>query len=153
MQNGPTTEVLEMLKTLRAPTFVLFGAVLLAGCSGDGLLGSQMTTASVTKIDPVCVSLTAQIDGLMKEGVAEKVEKAAAKKYKMKPADLAKADQLNKANAEFQNRCAINPTTPAETTAATNPAADGAQQPVAVASAKPAAPAASPVVRDVTAGQ
>lgn len=142
-----------MLKTLGAPTSLLIGAVLLAGCSSDGsLLGSQLTTASVTKIDPVCVSLTAQIDGLTKEGVAEKVEKAAAKKYKMKPADFAKADQLNKANAEFQNRCAINPTTPAENTAAA-PATETAQQPVAVASAKPAAPAAKPVVRDVTSGQ
>jgi hypothetical protein len=142
-----------MLKTLGAPTSLLIGAVLLAGCSSDGsLLGSQLTTASVTKIDPVCVSLTAQIDGLTKEGVAEKVEKAAAKKYKMKPADLAKADQLNKANAEFQNRCAINPTTPGETTASA-PATEAAQQSVAVASAKPAAPAAKPVVRDVTSGQ
>ena len=143
-----------MLKTLGATTSMLIGAVLLAGCSSDGsLLGSQLTTGSVTKIDPVCVSLTAQIDGLMKEGVAEKVEKAAAKKYKMKPADFAKADQLNKANAEFQNRCAINPTTPAETTAAATPATEGAQQSVTVASAKPAAPAASPVVRDVTSGR
>ena len=142
-----------MLRALGAPTSLLIGAVLLAGCSSDGsLLGSPLTTASVTKIDPVCVSLTAQIDGLTKEGVAEKVEKAAAKKYKMKPADLAKADQLNKANAEFQNRCAINPTTPAETTASA-PATETAPQPVAVASAKPAAPAAKPVVRDVTSGQ
>lgn len=133
---------------------MLVGAVLLAGCSSDGsLLGNQLTTGSVPapKIDPVCVSLTAQIDGLMKEGVAEKVEKAAAKKYRMKPADFAKADELNKANAEFQNRCAINPTVPTETTAAAAPA-QGAQQPVAVA-AKPAAPEAKPIVRDVTAGQ
>ncbi|MCL4767401.1 MAG: hypothetical protein KJZ80_14325 [Hyphomicrobiaceae bacterium] len=129
---------------------MLIGAVLLAGCSSDGsLLGSQLTTASVPetpKIDPVCVSLTAQIDGLMKEGVAEKIEKAAAKKYKMKAADLVKADQLNKANADFQNRCAINPITPTVTTAAAKPAA-AAGQSAAVATARPAAPAQTPLVR------
>ncbi len=129
---------------------MLIGAVLVAGCSSDGsLLGGQLTTASVPetpRIDPVCVSLTAQIDGLIKEGVAEKIEKAAAKKYKMKAADLVKADQLNKANADFQNRCAINPTAPAVTTAAANPAG-AAGQPATVAAARPAAPAPTPLIR------
>lgn len=125
-----------MLKPLCAPTLVLTGAVLLAGCSADGsLLGDPLTTASIPaqKIDPVCVSLTAQIDGLMKEGVADKIEKAAAKKYKLKPVDLAKADLLNKANAEFQEKCAINPARPAETTAAANSAEGATQQTAAVA--------------------
>ncbi len=153
-----------MLRTLSAPTALLMGATLLAGCSADGsLLGGQMTTASVTPIDPVCVSLTAQIDGLMKEGVAEKVEKAAAKKYKMKPADLTKADELNKANAEFQNRCAINPAKPTGTTAANATPAAGVQQPAVAVAAAPAqaapaqgataTPAAAPVVRDITPGR
>ena len=108
-----------MFKTLRGPASLLLGAVLLAGCSGDGaLLGSPITTGSIQPaIDPACVKLTAEIDGLMKEGVAEKVEKAAANKYRLKKADLVKADRLNKANAEFQNRCALNPTRSAETSA------------------------------------
>ena len=42
---------------------------------------------------------------LRKEGIADKIEKAAAKKYKMTQADLSKADQLTKANTEFQFRC------------------------------------------------
>ena len=135
--NGLSNGVFKMLKSLRTPTSVLIGAVLLAGCSGDGtFLGSPMTTGSIQpQIDPACVSLTAEIDGLMKEGVPEKVEKAAANKYRLKKADLAKADRLNKANAEFQNRCALNPTKPAGTTEAK--AAEG-QKEVAAASAKPA---------------
>ena len=117
--NGLTTGYLQMFKTLRGPASLLLGAVLLAGCSGDGaLLGSPITTGSIQPaIDPACVKLTAEIDGLMKEGVAEKVEKAAANKYRLKKADLVKADRLNKANAEFQNRCALNPTRSAETSA------------------------------------
>ncbi len=80
-------------------------ALLAAGCSS---LGDSLTTASIPeppKVDPACVTLTAQIDALRKDGIQEKIEKAAAKKYKMTALDLAKADQLNKANADFQARC------------------------------------------------
>lgn len=96
-------------------------ALLLAGCANDGggMFGAT-TTASLPekpKVDPACVTLTSQIDGLRREGVADKVEKAAAKKYKMTPADLTKAAQLNKANAEFQGKCS------ATTTAMVSPAA------------------------------
>ncbi len=137
--NGFAIGVLKMLNRLSAPTTALIGAVLLAGCSADGtLLGSPITTGSINQpaIDPACVSLTAEIDGLMKEGVAEKVEKAAANKYRLKKADLAKVDRLNKANAEFQDRCALNPAKPAETTAAAGPA-EGEKKEVA-ANSKPA---------------
>ncbi|MGE8943003.1 hypothetical protein ACO2I3_13895 [Leptospira interrogans] len=111
---------LTMFGLFRAPTPVLVGALLLAGCSSDGALLGGMTTASIPeqpKVDPVCVTLTTQIEGLRKDGIADKVEKAAAKKYKMKPADLTQADELNKANAEYQARCGLT-TTPATTTAA-----------------------------------
>jgi hypothetical protein len=104
--------LLTMFGLLRAPAPLLIGAFLLAGCSSDGgLLGGGLTTASVPeapRVDPVCVTLTTQIEGLRKEGIADKVEKAAAKKYKMTPSDLAKADQLNKANADYQARCGLN---------------------------------------------
>ena len=71
---------------------------------------ANLTTASVApvsapKVDPACTALTAQIDALRKEGVAEKIEKASLKKYKMTTADLAKADQLNKSNTDFQTKC------------------------------------------------
>jgi predicted small secreted protein len=100
-----------MLSTLRVPAILLVGSLVLAGCANmEGFGGgSDMTTASVAppqpKIDPACITLTAQIDNLRREGVADKIEKAATKKYKMTHADLTKADQLTKANADFQLRC------------------------------------------------
>ena len=58
------------------------------------------------------MSLASRIETLRREGVADKIEKAAAKKYKMSQADLVKADQLTKSDAEFQLRCStIAPTT------------------------------------------
>ena len=88
-------------------------ALLLAGCAADGsdnffttgALGTSETALRRAKVDPACVALASRIEGLRKEGIADKIEKAAAKKYKMTHADLAKADQLTKANAEFQARC------------------------------------------------
>ena len=105
-----------MLATLRVPAVLLISSVALAGCAGSDMFGanqSSMTTSSVgaqaQKMDPACPSLSAQIDTLRKEGIADKIEKASAKKYKMTPADMAKADQLTKANAEFQNKCSTLP--------------------------------------------
>jgi hypothetical protein len=93
----------------------LTAGLMLAGCSGEGtdglFTGSLASTAPQTaaapeqKVDPVCVSLVSRIDTLRREGVGDKIEKAAAKRYKMTTADLGKADQLTKANAEFQMRC------------------------------------------------
>jgi hypothetical protein len=106
-----------MVTAFRAATAaVLLTGALLGGCAGDnsegglfttGALGDQQATAKVepVKVDPACIALTSRIEGLRKEGIADKVEKASAKKYKMTQADLSKADQLNKANAEFQARC------------------------------------------------
>ncbi|MFM9848202.1 MAG: hypothetical protein ACKVP3_13700 [Hyphomicrobiaceae bacterium] len=104
-------------------------ALLLGGCANDGssTFGSTMfgatTTASIPekpRTDPACFSLTSQIDALKKEGIAEKVEKAAAKKYKMTAGDLTKAAQLNRSNAEFQAKCSTL------TTAMASPAATDA---------------------------
>jgi len=89
------------------------GSALLAGCADSNALfgnSANLTTASVTpaaapKADPVCATLTAQIDTLRKEGIADKIEKASLKKYKMTTAELVKADQLNKSNADFQAKC------------------------------------------------
>ncbi|MEQ1695577.1 MAG: hypothetical protein ABL901_07020 [Hyphomicrobiaceae bacterium] len=90
------------------------GSALLAGCSDTssvfGNNSANLTTASVApvsaaKVDPACTALTTQIDTLRKEGIAEKIEKASLKKYKMTTADLAKADQLNKSNTDFQTKC------------------------------------------------
>ncbi len=130
-----------------AQTLVL-ASLALAGCAGDGsdnffttgALGTQ-AAAPEPKVDPACVSLASRIDTLRKEGVAEKIEKAAAKKYKMTQADLTKADQLTKANADFQFRCS----TIMPRSASTSPPPPPSAAPAPKASAKAAsAPAASP---------
>jgi hypothetical protein len=68
---------------------VLAGVLMLAGCAGEGgdsifttgALGTSQTAAAAEpKVDPACVQLTARIDTLRKEGIAEKVEKAALKR-------------------------------------------------------------------------
>ena len=103
---------------------LVLAGVALAGCAGEGsesifttgALGSaepQPTPAPEAKVDPVCVTLMSRIDTLRKEGIADKIEKAAAKSYKMTPGRPGKADQLTKANAEFQVRCStITPSRP-----------------------------------------
>jgi hypothetical protein len=84
----------------RASSQVLvLAALLLAGCAADGSTNffttgapgtsSETAAAPEPRVDPACVSLVSRIEALRKEGVAEKIEKAAAKKYKMTSADLA----------------------------------------------------------------
>jgi hypothetical protein len=58
------------------------------------------------------MTLASRIEALRRDGIPEKIEKAAAKRYKMTQADLGKADQLTKANAEFQTRCSNVKTAP-----------------------------------------
>jgi cell division septation protein DedD len=134
--------------TTRASKQVLvLTGLLLAGCAADGspnffttgALGTSDTTAAAEpKVDPACVSLVSRIEALRKEGVAEKIEKAAAKKYKMTSADLAKADQLTKANADFQLRCSTIMPRPMQAQVSSSPSA------VAVAAPPPAAKARTP---------
>lgn len=140
-----------MLATLRVPLLIIVGSAALAGCSGGAgdLFGSSsdVTTSSVTqaqtaqRVDPACGSLATEIDTLRREGVAERVEKAAAKKYKMKQADLSNASQLNKLNADYQEKCSTLPRTAAVPVAA-NPAT-AAPAAKAVAKAAPATKAAA----------
>jgi hypothetical protein len=44
---------------------------------------SGQTTAE-TKADPACVALVSRIEALRKDGIPDKIEKAAAKRYKMR---------------------------------------------------------------------
>jgi hypothetical protein len=139
--------VLLMSSFIRAAAQTLvLASIALAGCAGDGsdnFLSSTFTTGALgtqaaapePKVDPACVSLASRIETLRKEGVADKIEKAAAKKYKMTQADLTKADQLTKANADFQFRCS----TIMPRTAATSPL-----PPSMAASAPAPAPKAAP---------
>ena len=97
-----------------APLALALAGLLLAGCSGEGADGiftgslannTQAPPVQEARIDPVCVSLVSRIETLRREGVGDKIEKAAAKRYKMTTGDLGKVDQLTKANAEFQAKC------------------------------------------------
>lgn len=122
-----------------AATTLILASVALAGCAGEGGVENLFTTGSLgtqaaapePKVDPACVTLASRIEILRKEGIAEKIEKASIKKYKMTQADLNKADQLNKANADFQFRCST--ITPKSASAAP------------LSPAPPIAPAAKPV--------
>ena len=114
---------------------LLLVSIMFAGCAGDGTdglfttgsLSAPTTAAAAPKVDPACVTLATSIDGLRKEGIADKIEKAAAKKYKMTAADLRKADQLTKSNADFQARCSTLP--PKSTTAQAPSAASAVAAP------------------------
>ncbi len=142
-----------MASIIHATTLAVTASLtlLLGGCANDGssAFGSNMfgatTTASIPekpRTDPACFTLTSQIDTLKKEGIAEKIEKAAAKKYKMTAADLSKAAQLNRSNAEFQAKCSTLTTaalaSPAATDAETAQAVTAPRVQAAVTSSEPA---------------
>jgi hypothetical protein len=133
-----------MTRTSIKLALAALGALSVAGCAdgSTGLLSTasvgSSTTAGAGKADPACVALNARINTLRQEGVAERVEKASegkAKSVSIKRESLVKMTELDKANAEFQSKCAL----PLPASAAvTPPAAPGA--PVASAStAKPVA--------------
>lgn len=129
-----------MFSLTRAASALALASLLLAGCANEGgglfttgALGSNTEQTPVAKaepkVDPACVALVSRIETLRKEGVADKIERAAAKKYKLTAADIAKADQLTKANNEFQVRCStiMPPPTMAQYPA---PAPKGPSKPV-----------------------
>src|SRR5262245_43775886 len=124
---------MAIIKRASSQALVLAG-IMLAGCAmegGDnffttGSLTGGATQAASEKADPACVTLASRIESLRKEGIQDKIEKAAAKRYKMTHSDLGKADQLTKVNAEFQVRCST--VTPRSTTAEA-PAAEPAAAP------------------------
>jgi hypothetical protein len=153
------------MKARSAPTAAFVIALMAAGCSNDGTLtGGGLNTSSIdqtAKSDPACLTLAAQIEALNRDGTVDKVSKAAAKKYKLKTEDLAKADELNKANTEFQTKCSAYPPRPVvATTTTTTPAPAPKEKKVAAArktappvpSAKPpaATAAAAPPTSDTT---
>ena len=81
------------------------------------------------------------------------IEKASLKKYKMTTVDLAKADQLNKANTEFQFKCStVKPAAGAQTAAVTPAAATAAKAaaPVVAAKAATVVPVKAPPIVSVT---
>lgn len=97
-------------------------AAVLGGCSSDGgLLGGAFTTqsigttqqttavAAVPKVDPACYALAQRIEALRRDGLTERLEKASvgnSATVSVKRASLAQAAELDRANAEFQAKCA-----------------------------------------------
>ena len=130
------TRVVALVTTL--------GALVLGGCanSDNGLTTASLTQPTVAKaatIDPACVSLTAKIDGLRKEGTMSrlaKVSKGKSRSTFVKRTALAKAAELDSANAEFQAKCS---TFKPATTAAAAPPVTTAVQNAVIKSAKKAA--------------
>jgi hypothetical protein len=134
-------------------------AVLAAGCAG-GDMPSLMSTASVapaaedvapkreSRVSAECVTLANQIQALRSDGTIDRLEKSAAgpgANVQVKRTAVAKQAELNKANADFQTRCA--PRIPTSTTAAVSPASAPAATVAAAAApatAKAAAKAAVP---------
>ncbi len=114
-------------------------------------LGQSETAAQAAKSqEALCLTLASQIEALNTEGVSDKVSKAAAKKYKLKATDLTKADELNKANTEFQGKCSSYPprvaaTAPIEPVTKDTAAAAKEAPKVAAAKAKPPVPTQKPV--------
>ncbi len=115
-----------------SPKALVLAGFLLAGCAGEGsenlfttgsLNNAPAAVAAEPKVDPICVSLVSQIDGLRREGIADKIEKAAAKKYRLTSADLNKANQLTKASADLQMRCSTITPASAQPPAAAPPPA------------------------------
>jgi hypothetical protein len=147
-----------MASVIRATSLALvLAGVTLAGCAGDGndnlfttgAIGAQQTAAAPEpKVDPMCVTLVSRIEVLRKEGIADKIEKASLKKYKMTQADLAKADQLTKANADFQLRCST--ITPKPTTAqmSSTPPSTAAAAPTKAAPKKATASTSTPAAQN-----
>jgi hypothetical protein len=98
-------------------------ALSVGGCANDGsvsnlfttsAIGSstEATTAAITpKLDPACGTLATQIDSLRKEGTIDRLEKVADGKganVQVQRTALKKQAELNKANADFQSKCAPN---------------------------------------------
>jgi hypothetical protein len=141
-----------MYSKLRVSALAVIGSVSLAGCAGGldmfgGNGSSDVTTSSVAqtqaqRVDPACGNLALEIDTLRREGVADKIERAAAKKYKMTSGDLAKASQLNKANGEFQSKCSTLPRSAA--------VPDAVVAPATKSTATAAKAAAAPAVTNAT---
>ncbi len=131
-----------------ATPFALAGALFLGACSStDGILGmtdTSTTTAALPekpKANPACAPLAAKIADLRKEGSVERIAQVSHGKgdtVAVKRASLAKVTELDRANAEFQAKCATVVIAPSAATVAAAAPAPAAP----VAKATPAAKAA-----------
>ncbi|MBN8911126.1 MAG: hypothetical protein J0H65_03535 [Rhizobiales bacterium] len=120
-------------------------ALLLGGCSSSGGLfsGNPLTTQSIStstantpvvaaapKVDPACYTIAQRIETLRKDGLTERLEKAAAGKSStvaVKRTSLAQAAELDKANAEFQAKCSAFGPRPMQAAAQVAPVGNSSQ--------------------------
>ena len=98
----------------------LIVALALAGCNG-GSGENLITTSSINKpqaaaansaINPVCTSLSAQINATRQEGTPARLHAVSTGKtrtVKIKRASLAKMAELDRLNTEFQEKCSKVP--------------------------------------------
>jgi len=134
------------IKTILAASIAMLGAIA-GGCASDvSLLGEGMTTSSITpanntKPDGECVALMAKIDALRKEGTPGRIEKVADGKSEtavVKRAALQRISELDKTNAEFQQRCSklSQGQVAAEAAAPAKPLSDGKAKTAGTSSSK-----------------
>jgi hypothetical protein len=140
----------------RLPTRAVLGAalgtLLLAGCAGDSGPAGGLSTSAIsdhpTRTDPTCVSLAARIDNLRGDGITQRLSEAAQGKtatVNVKRASLAKAADLDRANAEYQAKCSTGPG-PQTASLAAKPAPSPTAAPATKAVAPVAPKAAAPAV-------
>ena len=134
-------------KHLSIAALTVASALALGACANDGSLVGTGATAALPekpKVDAACAPLAAKIDDLRRDGVADRVEQAATGKgatVAVKRESLAKVAELNKANAEFQQKCSAYTPAPGAAKAAT--VTPGAAAPAKAAVTKTAAAAKS----------
>lgn len=115
-------------RTVANSVLLAISCAFAAGCANDGALSTaaiapDKPAATAAKVDPACVSLASQIDTLRQDGAADRLEKASTgkgAKVSVRRDTLAKQVELNKANADFQAKCA--PSIPRAQTAQAAPA-------------------------------
>lgn len=139
-------------------------ALGLAGCSDSGILGNPLTTQSINTaqavpaapaVDPSCHALAQRIQTLRQDGLTERLEKASVGKsatVSVKRASLAQAAELDKANAEFQAKCAAPGVRPPQLAAQAAPGAPAtnAAQVVSATTPPQAGHIAPPVVQQTS---
>lgn len=94
-------------KILMSTSAIAVMMIALAGCAGNNGL-SSITTASVPPkptVDPICVQLAGQIEGMRKNGILAKVDSAAHRKKSLGRSDVKKVNAYILASEQFQARC------------------------------------------------
>lgn len=119
-----------MLRSFQSVLLPILCIGTLTACSNTGgLTGTSLTTSSIDSqqmakkpaVDPACVTLVSKIDSLRKDGITDRVAKAGTGKSKtvsVYRTSLARMAELDRANADYQQRCGtLKPATASLTTA------------------------------------